>query len=204
LIKKIDRRIRKTEQQLQSGLAQLLLKKNIDKITVRELSDLVDINRGTFYLHYKDIFDLRDQIENEIYEDFCALLNRYASIIMSCNTRPFLIDMFCFIAKNEEMMHVIVSKPGDCSFLNRLQAVYKDKFFEHWLEQYHTEASKEIEYFYSYLLSGCMGLMIHWLNTGMKEPPEQMAKLTEIMILEGISFFESRLVQTSTGISWSA
>ncbi|KNZ43465.1 TetR/AcrR family transcriptional regulator [Acetobacterium bakii] len=192
--KNIDRRVRKTKQQLQTGLAQLLLQKNIDKITVSELSDLVDINRGTFYLHYKDAFDMLDQIENEIFEDFCAILNRYASNVIECNTRLFIIDMFHFIAKNEEMMHFIVSEPGDRAFLTRLKTAFKEKFLKHWMEKNHTESSIEVEYIYSYLLSGCMGLMIQWLKTGMKEPPEQIAKLTEIIILKGLSSFETQIL----------
>ena len=59
----VDRRVRKTKKQLRQGLTQLLQTKNINEISVRELSDLVDINRGTFYLHYRDIYDLLDQIE---------------------------------------------------------------------------------------------------------------------------------------------
>ncbi|WP_373484608.1 TetR-like C-terminal domain-containing protein [Acetobacterium sp.] len=133
-----------------------------------------------------------DQIENDIFEDFCALINDYASIVQRSNTRPFLIDMFRFIAENEAMMHVIVSEPGNRTFLNRLKAVFKENFFKHWLEENHTQASPKIEYFYSYLLSGCMGLMVHWLKTGMKEPPEQMATLTEAIILEGSNFIESK------------
>jgi AcrR family transcriptional regulator len=192
--KKIDRRIRKTEQQLQTGLAQLLLEKSVDKITVCELSDLVDINRGTFYLHYKDVFDMLDQIETEILKDFCVLLNDYSSIFESCNTRPVLIDAFRFIAENEEMLHVLLCEPGHLTFLNRLQAAFKENFFEYRLEKHHTEVSREIEYFYSYLVAGCMGLMIQWLNAGMKDSPEQMAKFTEIIILEGFKFFEAKVV----------
>jgi AcrR family transcriptional regulator len=44
--------------------------KSIQDITVRELSDLVDINRATFYLHYKNVFDMVEQIENEMIENF--------------------------------------------------------------------------------------------------------------------------------------
>ena len=52
--KKTDRRVRKTKNQLRTGLARLMKKKNIGQITVKELVDDVDINRSTFYLHYSD------------------------------------------------------------------------------------------------------------------------------------------------------
>ena len=54
----IDRRIRKTRKQLKDCLISLLKTKRIQDITVRELTEMADLNRGTFYLHYKDVFDL--------------------------------------------------------------------------------------------------------------------------------------------------
>ena len=51
-----DRRVRKTKTQLENGLAGLLREKAINEITVTELTERVDINRSTFYLHYRDIY----------------------------------------------------------------------------------------------------------------------------------------------------
>ena len=67
--KKMDSRVRRTKKLLREGLAQLMQEKSVKKISVRELSDLVEINRGTFYLHYKDIFDLVKEIEDELFEE---------------------------------------------------------------------------------------------------------------------------------------
>ena len=44
--KTVDRRVRKTKNQLRQGLARLMLKKSLKEITVKELTDLVDMNRG--------------------------------------------------------------------------------------------------------------------------------------------------------------
>ena len=65
----IDRRIRKTKALLRSGLTDLMKQKPVNKITVKELADYVDINRGTFYLHHKDIFDLLFSIESELMQE---------------------------------------------------------------------------------------------------------------------------------------
>ena len=60
--KKVDRRVRKTKEQLKMGLARLMRKKCINQITVTELVDEVDINRSTFYLHYSYIMGLLNEI----------------------------------------------------------------------------------------------------------------------------------------------
>ena len=54
----MDRRILRTRAQLKSALTALLAEKDIQDITVSELADKVDISRGTFYLHYKNVFDM--------------------------------------------------------------------------------------------------------------------------------------------------
>ena len=78
--KKMDSRVRRTKKLLREGLAQLMQEKSIKKISVRELSDLVEINRGTFYLHYKDIFDLVKGIEDELFEEFEEIVNSHEAL----------------------------------------------------------------------------------------------------------------------------
>ena len=63
---KQERRYRRTEALILNGLTTLLQQKSIKEITVRELADLVDINRSTFYLHYTDIYDLLEKTEQRL------------------------------------------------------------------------------------------------------------------------------------------
>ena len=56
-----DRRVRRTRAQLRRALTELLEEKDIRSVTVRELTERADVNRGTFYAHYSDIYDLVEQ-----------------------------------------------------------------------------------------------------------------------------------------------
>lgn len=56
-MEKMDRRVRKTRALLLQGLVKMMENHDIQDISVKELTELVDINRGTFYLHYDDIYD---------------------------------------------------------------------------------------------------------------------------------------------------
>ena len=64
-----DRRVRRTRAQLRRALTQLLAEKELRSITVRELTDRADVNRGTFYAHYRDIYDLMEHLENEFFTE---------------------------------------------------------------------------------------------------------------------------------------
>lgn len=58
---KNDLRVVKTKESIETALYELLRTKPINKVTVTELSRVARINKGTFYLHYLDIFDLYKQ-----------------------------------------------------------------------------------------------------------------------------------------------
>lgn len=185
-----DRRIRKTRKQLRQGLTELLEEKGAKSITVRELSERVDLNRGTFYLHYKDIFDMIEQIEMEMFNDFHNVLTKHPMESLNGKPLPMLIDVFRFVSENADMCKVLLGKNGDLAFVNRLKDLVKDRCLHDWVELFNTGKSHNFEYFYSFIVSGCIGLLQNWLESGQKESPEHMASLAEQMIMNGIKVLE--------------
>lgn len=53
-----NRSVRLTRKRLSDALITLLMQKPVREITVRELTELANVSRGTFYFHYTDIYDL--------------------------------------------------------------------------------------------------------------------------------------------------
>ncbi|MCM1368635.1 MAG: TetR/AcrR family transcriptional regulator [Roseburia sp.] len=64
----MDLRVKKTLKNIYNAFIQLRKKKEIEQISVKELAELAEINKATFYLHFKDIYDLSDTMENEMIE----------------------------------------------------------------------------------------------------------------------------------------
>lgn len=62
----MDLREKKTERSIKNAFLELRAKKPIEKITVKELTEKAEISKGTFYLHYADIYALSEKIEGEI------------------------------------------------------------------------------------------------------------------------------------------
>ena len=97
-----DRRVRKTEQAIQSAFGKLLLEKNITDITIKELCDNADINKSTFYLHYKDIYDCADRLLNDVVDRTIAVMEPY-NFAELVNHLPEIIEkiMLIFYEKKE-------------------------------------------------------------------------------------------------------
>ncbi|WP_277408505.1 TetR/AcrR family transcriptional regulator [Lacrimispora xylanisolvens] len=63
----MDRRIKKTRQLIMDTFIDLLSEKEFEKITINDIAERADINRGTVYLHYMDKYDLLDKCIEKIY-----------------------------------------------------------------------------------------------------------------------------------------
>lgn len=186
--KKEDTRIKRTKKLLKEGLTQLILQKSIKKISVRELADLVEINRGTFYLHYKDIYDLVDQIENELCERFEQILSE-----TNCTTTSDTLTVFkcvCeFLDENKQICHALLSDNGDINFLLKIRAIISKTCFSHMTKDITSEQSK-INYLYisSYFESGTVGILRLWLgdNSPNRKSAEEVAMLLKVLFMEGL------------------
>lgn len=183
----MDRRVRKTRKQLKECLIMMLKTKKIQEITVRELTDAADLNRGTFYLHYKDVFDLLEKTQQELRDQFNDLLYRYEP--SDLREKPFAVfyDIYQLVYENADLIEILLGENGDLNFVTHMKRLIKEKCLKDWLTLYHSGNSEVFDAFFSFIVSGCIGLIQYWLESGLKESPQQMAALTEQMITKGIN-----------------
>ena len=183
--KKEDRRVRRTKKLLTQALTQLLQEKQINEITVKELTDLADMNRGTFYLYYKDMFDMLEKIEYGMFEALDAIVSLHEHDDVSQQTKPILLDLFDFIEENQEMCRVLLSPHGDMNFLHRLNEVVREKCLKAWPDIRKEKGEADFDYHYSFVVFGCAGIIRAWVNRNCPESAEKMAEMAYGMILRG-------------------
>lgn len=170
---------------LTQALTQLLQEKQINEITVKELTDLADMNRGTFYLYYKDMFDMLEKIEDGMFEALDAIISLHEHDDVSQQTKPILLDLFDFIEENQEMCRVLLSPHGDMNFLHRLNEVVREKCLKAWPEIRKEKGEADFDYHYSFVVFGCAGIIRAWVNRNCSESAEKMAEMAYGMILRG-------------------
>lgn len=183
--KKEDRRVRRTKKLLNQGLIELMQQKQVKDITVRELADLVDVNRGTFYLYYRDIFDMLERLEEELFEQLNAVILAHKGEPILTHARPMLKDLFRIVAENKEICSVLLSDNGDIKFLQKLSDVIQEKLRMDWLNGY-VENETEFEYRYAFGALGFIGLLRTWLHRDCAESADDMAAFADSLIRQGI------------------
>ncbi|WMT38879.1 helix-turn-helix domain-containing protein [Paenibacillus sp. D2_2] len=69
-----DKRVMRTKAVIREALTQLIEEKGFEALTVKDITTRAEINRGTFYLHYRDKYDLLEQSEQELIQGLIGIL----------------------------------------------------------------------------------------------------------------------------------
>lgn len=116
--KQSDLRIIKTKRAIKENFLQLLKQKNLNKITVTELANLAEINKGTFYLHYSDIYALY----NDVLLDYISHTATTNSIYSKMLTAPetFVKGFFTFPDKPQDAVGQYLLKGENIQYCQEL------------------------------------------------------------------------------------
>lgn len=179
--RKPDRRVRRTRALLRQGLAQLMGEKSVNEVTVTELVDLVDINRSTFYLHYRDIPHMLECVEQELYDQVHQAMEKNLTGGFEGSNLPFLEDVFSILFANRDICAALLGPRGDIGFLHHIEEMLS-KYILTPLQRTEPERRTEVVYRYAFCVAGGMGLIKDWLSRGCPESPQDMAVRTDSLI----------------------
>ncbi|MBJ9992411.1 MULTISPECIES: TetR/AcrR family transcriptional regulator [Paenibacillus] len=170
---KVDRRILKTQEALKRAVIELMAEKNFDDITIQDIADQANVNRGTIYLHYQDKYDLLDQImENQINE-----LREMDTWACEMEWTDALVPYFEYFEKNYLFFStMLASKGAPSSFRTRLLA----SFMEGFKGEIDNESGKNADLIEDVMLqyagTAYVGIIEWWIRNGMPHSPQVMAK----------------------------
>lgn len=187
-----DRRVRRTKKLLKESLATLLMKKKLNEITVKEIVNLADVNRGTFYLHYRDVYDMLLKIENEMMDEMEDISKRFLNASFMDSPGPYIAEMFQYVADNQTFCKMLLGPNGDMAFLEKLKKLIEGKCFHSLTGAYSKNEYQNFQYFMTYAVSGCIGLLQTWLNDGMKVSPQELSLVAVGMIQNGYEFLKEK------------
>lgn len=181
-----DKRVIRTKALLIRSLSALMKQKNIKDITVKELCEYADINRGTFYLHYKDIYDMLDSIEQELSDKFLQIFQKYNSETNEDFLYPLFLEIFKLVDDNAELFRVLIGPNGDISFIMKIFKLYNIHCLQSEFNKLSPQFSMNQVYYSNFILYGCVGLIEQWLSRDTKESPEKMAELITKLVSTGV------------------
>ncbi len=189
-IKLEDRRVRKTKKLLKESLIELMKEKKVKDITIKDITEKADLNRGTFYLHYLDIYDLLSQIEDEVIGNVRALIENFNEQ-QTLTSYDLLEQLFYYLDENKQLFKVLLYTNSETQFLNKLQMLIRTIGL-YTLQNWYKDSNPIFySYFLSFVSSGVIGMVGHWFESGMTLTPSEMASMVNQMITNGAENFMS-------------
>ena len=166
-----DKRIRRTKKLLRQALTRLMQQKDFQSITVTDVVREADINRGTFYAHYRDVYDLREKIESEMIADFRGMIDDI-HLNGGGSLHPVLMRAVDYLEENREIVRALVRGTGVEGFGRKMITV---------LEECHLEMrpfrSVEDAYAARFLATGIVGMMEKWITEPQPIPKNEIVEL---------------------------
>ncbi|MGE7670195.1 TetR/AcrR family transcriptional regulator [Peribacillus sp. NPDC097077] len=176
---------RKTKQLIQTSFIHILEEKSFDSITVGDITKTAQINRGTFYLHYQDKFDLLDRIEQQLFEDLGNHIDELQSRYSSTHTfekgqEQLAAALFSSIKMHAPLLKIFLSNHGRTGFHLRFRDAFSEKVRVNLEknESFHASNLKvPMDYFLSFITSAFLGLIEQWVQNDLDKPPQEMTEL---------------------------
>ncbi len=168
---KNNRRTKITKLMLKNSLIELMHEKPVNQITIKEICEMADLNRSTFYLHYADQFELLDDIENEILTTTFEYLKDVGS---NLDTLTYIETFLNYVKNNSDIFRTLLCKQENLNF----QTLFVHKIMEQLKENLPSNYSNEINaYIFSFLLHGCIHIIIDWINSDFNLSSDVIAKI---------------------------
>ena len=187
----IDRRITRTKLAIRDALVSLIKEKGFDSLTVSDIVVQANINRGTFYLHYQDKFDLLEQTETEILKEIQQIFLRANSLRTGDSStaeqlQQLVIMLLEYVKEHADLMHAFLGLQGNYSFITRIRSMVEKNLKLGALSGLKEENFLvPREYLLSYVLHANLGVLQAWFLTGCKESPQEMARILFQLSFEG-------------------
>jgi len=170
----MDRRIQKTRQAIMNTFVDLLAEKGFDKITINNIAERANINRGTVYLHYVDKFDLLDKC----IETYVEPLIQHCGNTAEPNTSfVVLMNIFEYLEKNLTIFKLFLSNDVAGFFRNRIYTTISQALDINTLRPENNALSYDATI--HFFTSGFIGVLEWWVTNSM---PCNVQEITEQLI----------------------
>ncbi|MCD8800430.1 TetR family transcriptional regulator C-terminal domain-containing protein [Mammaliicoccus sciuri] len=196
-----DRRVRKSKRAIKQAFIQLLTENNLDRVTIQQISDLADVNRGTFYLNYEDKYALLDEMENEQIEEIKGYVD-IRKMDLSTKTSDRFIEEFAnkviknvitHIEQNMEFYQVILNLERKSKIEEQLADIVRSNI-KHLIGNKDNVFGIPENYYLSYVVGSMMSMIKYWVSDENRVSVEELVNYVSTIASTGPLSIMKRMV----------
>lgn len=176
-MKQEDQRIKLTKMMVKQAYAELLKTTPADKISISLLCEQAQINRGTFYSHYKDIFDLKTKIKSEFVDE---LKKQIVPFVLKTKkdqitSVSFFHQILDFVKNNANAAYIVVVTKDEDDFLNEVINGAREVVELAYPGVFKNKDSLDIQIYFEFISGGTISIIANWIKGGCLIPVDILA-----------------------------
>lgn len=179
-----SQKVFETKERMRDAFFELYATKKIERISIKEITDRAKLNRGTFYVYYKDIYDLLEKTEDEFIEELIDKIKGIATMILRDEDIFSLLPPLSFYQRYSKYLRVLLGNNGDPHFIFKIKKIIK-KTMKELFRQEHLPMIPNLDYIMEYIASAQIGLISYWIQNDMEMSIEEMGNLMKQVLLHG-------------------
>lgn len=184
---KNDLRVQKTRSAIQNALFDLLNEKELSKISISELCRRAQINRKTFYRHYRDTADIIEELENSLLGELSAILRIGNNSIFDVGA--VFRNISAAIEKNREVLIKVMRFNQELLTGGKIKAMMCRATSLSLRAAGATAAAADSAA--EFAVSGVLAIYSAWLNGGCKDDLTMLTEVSTKMTVHGLTAFIS-------------
>ena len=178
-----DRRSRRSRRLLKEGLLALMQEKRFSDITVRDITERMDLNRGTFYLHYPDTTALLQSVETDMLAEAQALIDAHMAQTREERTlRPVFEPILGYVVEHREVCTILFENNEVSQFAEHLQQLIHRNGTEVIRAWFQPMDDQQLSYLLRFITYGLIGLIREWFQKNMDLPKEELLVTAEFLV----------------------
>lgn len=187
---KSDLRVIRTKYNIKEAFLALLEEKGFDAISVKDITERGMMNRGTFYAHYLDKYDLMNQLKKSLLGEMENIIENNIDVVwedvhhQQIEDKPYdvSVKMIEYIDKEHRLFNILLVKQGDYQFQKDLKSIIMKVIEKNFIN---TKSTENFDYIASYITSANLGVLQSWLEHDRKESPLEIAQTIAMITLHG-------------------
>jgi len=181
---RLDRRCIKTRKAIKQVFIRLMTEKDINKITIKEIADEANINRKTFYSHYTDVNGVLDDIENDVLEQLCGIIESFDIQKAIYNPYPIFKELTNIINNDFDFYKYLLQSTSDSRLLEKIKHILKKRIIE--IAGLEINNKEMLPYAIEFAVSGILSVYREWFNSDRRYSLEEVSDFAGSLTFNGL------------------
>lgn len=185
---RVDSRPIKTKKSIKQALLIMLKEKDISNITISELASCANVSRKTFYLHYKDISQILEDIKSDLQNLFDDSIMKDRKVGFRVRTLNFINNIVQRVNEEEDYYALMASSEYAKIIFNPIEDRLKEEFL--YALDTETNLNQDLkECLIDFMIGGIVNSILKWANKPSGISPAEQSKILFEIINNNVSCY---------------